>query len=263
MEKSTIYVYIIGGFTDNLKIYNIKETELSKHFNIIFVIKDNYKSPTLSSNKDLLELYHFDDIISEDKLPKSIKEADFVPQKISEIKPNLLYCYYDKKTKTKSKLFISNNILTSTMKDKLLHPTKDISDYTKDIINILKQDKWILLGNRCTYLQKALHGKDKLERLLLIADYLEKNTQIKNILLILDDVNFLKAFRFIFGDLLEHRNVIYLRVTNNSEHEYIQIATYCTPLNTLANGINGKFNKFIHDHSGFYNLLESYIGLNL
>lgn len=262
MEKSRIYVYIVGGFTDNLKIYNIKETELAKYFNITFVIKNNYKSPTLSSNKDLLKLYNFDDIITEDKLPKNIKEANFMPQKIDEIKPNLIYCYM-MKSLGRSALFISKHILTPHIKDKLLHPNKELSQYSKSLIEILKQDKWIILGNRCTYLQKAIHGKDKLERLLLMCDYLEKNPQIKNILLILDDINFLKAFRYIFGDLLVNRNIIYLRITNNSEHEYIQIATYCTPLTKIAKGIPKKFNKFIHDHSGFYNLLEEYVGMSL
>ena len=259
MEKDTIYVYLIGGFTDNLKIYNIKETEIGKKYNIIFVIKDAYKSPTRSSNKDLLEIYKFKDIITEDNVPKHVIYATFQPQTLNEIKPNHLYCYSDKKY-GKSSLFITKQILIPEMFDLLLHPKKPLSNYIQNVIKIIKQDKWYLLGNRCSYLQKAVHGKDKIERLLLIGDYLEHHPEIKNIVLILDDPLFLNPFKYIFGDILENRNILYLRIMNNCEHEYIQIATYCHP---LEKGVTQKFNKFIHDHSGFYSLLESYIGYNL
>ena len=263
MEKLKIYVYIIGGFTDNLKIYNIKETEISKFFNITFVIDDRYKSPTRSSNRDIVENYSFPDIILRDQVPMNIKEANFQPKIISEVKPNYLYCYNSKEY-GKSMLFISKHIMNPSMKIKLLNPSKEISQYSLNLMEILKKDKWILVGNRCSYLSRALHGKDKLERLLLIGEYLSKHPQIQNILLCLDDSSFLIPFRYIFGDILKGRKIIYLKLNNNDEHEYIQIATYCTPLRKLhLDGIRKKFNNFIHDHSGFYTLLEEYIGENL
>lgn len=263
MEKLKIYVYIVGGFTDNIKIYNIKETELSKIFNITFVIDDRYKSPSRSSNKDLIENYSFPDIILREQVPKNVKEADFQPQSIKEIKPNYLYCYNSKQY-GKSMLFITKHILTKNIKELLLHPSKPLSPYCLKIIEIIKKDKWFLVGNRCTYLQKACHGKDKLERFLLIGDYLMEHPEIKNIILCLDDDSFRIPFRYVFGDILKGRKIIYLRLNNNAEHEYIQIATYITPLRVIGlKGIYKKFNNFIHDHSGFYSLLEEYVGMNL
>ena len=262
MDKLKIYVYIVGGFTDNIKIYNIKETEIGKLFDIVFVIDDRYKSPTRSSNLDIIENYSFPDIITRNMVPKNVKEQTFQPKTISEVKPNFIYCYNSKQF-GKSMLFITKTILTPFMKEKLLHPSKKLSKYCLDVINLLKNENWFLVGNRCSYLAKAVHGKDKVERLLLIGEYLESHPEIKNIILCLDDPEFLVPFRFIFGDILKKRKIIYLKLNNNDEHEYIQISTFCTPLKELGlNGVPGKFSKFIHDHSGFYGLLEDYIGLN-
>ena len=56
---------------------------------------------------------------------------------------------------------------------------------------------------------------------------------------------------------------LYLQFDNNCEHEYIIMSTYCCPLTKyIIPDKNAKFRNFIHDHSGFYTLLESYIGIN-
>lgn len=262
MEKPQIYVYLIGGFTDNIKIYNIKETELAKHFKITFVVKNNYISPSRSSNKDLSKNYHFDDIIDESELPRSIKPPNFQPKTIKDVLPNYVYCY-NQKPYGKSDLFITKTIITSSIHEKLLKPSVEISEYCKTLCGILKSDRWVLLGNRCTYYQKAIHGRDKIEKLMLLAETLEKHPELDHLVIALDDADFMESFRYIFGDILENRQIIFLKLRNTDEHEYIQVATCCYPLTRIMAPPRGAvFRKFLHDHSGFYTLLESYIGIN-
>ena len=260
MEKPHIYVYLIGGFTDNIKIYNIKYTELGNKFKITFVVKSNYRSPTRSNNLGLKSNYNLPDIITESELPRGIVPATFLPQHIEEIKPNLIYCYQQKQTK--SKLFITNTIMNDNIQRILKAPSVRYSDYTLNLCKYIKKGPWVLLGNRCSYLQKAYNGKDKLERMLQMADFLIEHPIIDHLLIALDDDEYISAFRYIFGDILKNRKFIYLRLQNDHEHEYIKIAQYCTPLTTFVKPERyRKFRNFIHDHSGFYSLLESFIGI--
>lgn len=260
MEKPVIYVYLIGGFTDNIKIYNIKETEIGLLFNIVFVVKDNYKSPTRSNNHGLYDHYSLPDVILESDVPKNVKPARFQPKTLADIIPGQIYCYRNQYGK--SDLFITKVLLVGDMFNILLNPTKKVSDYVNSVIATIKHDNWVLVGNRCSYLQTAYHGGDKIERLLLIGSTLESHPEIKNIVLALDDDSFLPAFRYIFGDILEGRTILKLRLPNNHEYEYIEIAKYCTPLTKFIQPARfAKFRNFIHDHSGFYSLLESYIGI--
>lgn len=262
MEKPTIYIYLIGGFTDNIRIYNVKETELGKRFNIVFVVKQNYRSPTKSNNRGLWGTYKLNDIILEKNVPPGVTEATVLPKTIDQIEPNKIYCY--SLNKEKSKFFITSILLTDSLMKILQNPLKPFSTYIINLREILKKDKWILVGNRCSYLQTAYNGKDKLERLLLIGETLEKHPEIKNIVVALDDESYLPAFRYIFGDILKNRNMIHLKLQNDHEYEYIEIAKYCTPLTKfIVPTRHSKFRNFIHDHSGFYTLLENFIGIAL